>query len=90
VESSFISVTIVQGEVEEQQVRGFLEAHGIATVVRGEALRKTHAFVLDGLGAVEILVAPEDADAARDLLARVEAGELALADELLPGDGADG
>ncbi len=78
-----VIVTKVQGEVEEQQVRGFLEAHGIATVVRGEALRKTHAFVLDGLGAVDIMVAPEDEADARDLLARVEAGELALADEYL-------
>ena len=76
-------VTTVQGEVEEQQVRAFLEANGIPTVVRGEALRKTHAFVLDGLGAVEVMVAPEHAAAARDLLAKVDSGELELADEFL-------
>lgn len=81
--SDTVAVATVQGEVEEQQLRSFLEAHGIPTVVRGEALRKTHAFVLDGLGAVTILVPSEHAEAARDLLARVDAGELELASEFL-------
>ena len=85
--SDFVVVTTVQGEVEEQQLRAFLEAHGIATLVRGEALRKTHAFVLDGLGAVEILVAPDDLEAARDLVERVASGDLELASESLPPDG---
>ena len=78
-----IVVATVQGELEEQQLRAFLEAHGIPTVVRGEALRKTHAFILDGLGAVEIMVAPEHELEARDLVARVESGELELAEEFL-------
>ena len=78
-----IVVATVQGEIEEQQLRAFLEANDIPTLVRGEALRKTHAFVLDGLGAVEIMVAPEHAAAARDLIAKVEAGELELAVEFL-------
>lgn len=78
-----IIVATVQGELEEQQLRAFLEAHGIPTVVRGEALRKTHAFILDGLGAVEIMVAPEHELEARDLVARVESGELELAEEFL-------
>jgi len=79
-----VVVTTVQGEFEEQQLRTFLAANGIPSVARGEALRKTHAFILDGLGAVEIMVAPEHAAAARDLVARVEAGELELAGEFLP------
>ncbi len=78
-----VAVATVQGEFEEQQLRMFLAANGIPTVVRGEALRKTHAFILDGLGAVEIMVAPEHAAAARDLIAKVEAGELELASEFL-------
>jgi hypothetical protein len=85
-----VVVTTVQGEFEEQQMRTFLEAHGIRTVVRGEALRKTHAFVLDGLGVVEIMVAPEDEADARDLIARVENGELELADEFLGSGEPDG
>lgn len=84
-----VVVSTVQGEFEEQALRTFLEANGIPTVVRGEALRKTHAFILDGLGAVEIMVAPEHAAAARDLIDKVEAGELELASEFLPPDSRD-
>lgn len=85
-----VIVATVQGEFEEQALRTFLEANGIPTVVRGEALRKTHAFVLDGLGAVEIMVAPEHVVQARDLIAKVESGELELASEYLPAEGDDG
>lgn len=69
-----------QGEIEETQVRSFLAAHDIPTFVQGEALRKTHGLTLDGLGAVEILVAAEHEEQARELLAQAERGELALDD----------
>ena len=48
-----------EGEVEAQQVRSFLEAHGIPCVFHGESLRKTHGLTLDGLGQVAIHV-PEE------------------------------
>ena len=73
-----VVVAVVQGEGEEMQIRAFLAANEIPTITRGEALRKTHGLTLDGLGAVEILVAAENADDARDLLDQVERGELAL------------
>ena len=72
--TDWIVVHIAQGEFEEDQVRAFLEAHDIPTQVRGEALRKTHGLVLDGLGQVEVLVPPDRADDARDLLERVRSG----------------
>ncbi len=61
-------------------MRSFLAAHDIPTIVQGEALRKTHGLTLNGLGAVEILVAAEDAAHAEELLAQAERGELALDD----------
>ena len=67
-----------QGEQEETQVRSFLLAHDIPTIVQGEALRKTHGLTLNGLGEVEILVAAEHAEKARRLLAAAERGDLAL------------
>ena len=76
-----VVIFTAQGELEETQVRSFLAAHGIPSTVRGEALRKTHALTLDGLGQVEILVAPEHADEARRLLAGVQRGEFILADD---------
>ncbi len=80
------TVYLAQGEVEEFQVRMFLEAHGIPAAGRGEALRKTHGFVLDGLGEVQIQVAAEHAERARELLAAVERGELSLEADQLPED----
>ena len=49
-------VFVASGQMQADQVRAFLEAAGISTAVRGEALRNTHGLTLDGLGAVEIIV----------------------------------
>jgi hypothetical protein len=73
-------VFTAQGEIEETQVRSFLAAHGVPTTTRGEALRKTHGLTLDGLGQVEILVAPEHVEEARRLLEKVHRGEFTLDD----------
>lgn len=64
-----------------QQVRTFLEAAGISAVERGESLRNTHGLTLDGLGAVEILVAEGDAARARSLLDSAEAGAFRLGED---------
>lgn len=74
-------VFVASGELHAAQVRGFLEAAGIATVVRGESLRQTHGLTVDGLGAVDILVADADVEQARALLAEAEAGRLRLGDD---------
>jgi hypothetical protein len=76
----WIVVYTAQGELEETQVRSFLAAHNISTTTRGEALRKTHGLTLDGLGEVEILVAPEHADEARSLLEEADRGTFTLDD----------
>ena len=74
-------VFVANGEVHGQQVRAFLEAAGIAAVVRGESLRHTHGLTLDGLGAVQIFVAEADVERARSPLDSAEAGEFRLADD---------
>ena len=80
-ENEWIVVHTAQGELEETQMRSFLNAHGFPTSARGEALRKTHGLTLDGLGQVEILVAPEHAADAKELLAAAEEGVLALSED---------
>jgi hypothetical protein len=67
-------VFVASGEIHAQQVRTFLEAEGITAVERGESLRNTHGLTLNGLGAVEILVAEADVSRARSLLDAAEAG----------------
>ncbi len=76
----WVVVTVVQGQFEEAQLRAFPHAYDIPNQVRGESLRTTHGLSVDGLGSVEILVRDTDADAARDLIAKAERGELALPD----------
>jgi len=46
----------------------------------GEALRKTHGLTIDGLGEVEVHVAPRHVEQALELLARVDAGEMQIED----------
>jgi hypothetical protein len=82
--SDEVSVYAATGEFDAQQMRAFFESHGIPSRLQGEALRKTHGLTLDGLGEVRILVGAKDEARARELLARVEAGELTLEDDVNP------
>jgi len=76
-------VFVASGEIEAQQVRAFLDAHGIPSHLRGETLRKTHGFTLVDLGQVEILVGEEFVEQARELLATA-AGTPPAADDVEP------
>jgi hypothetical protein len=71
----------VNGDIEAQQVKSFLEAHGIPCELRGESLRMTHGFTLDGLGVVRICVPESMVERAKELLGQVDAGQLALPDQ---------
>jgi hypothetical protein len=75
------SVFVAQGQIEAEQVRGFLEAAGITSTLRGESLTKTHGISVAELGRIEVLVAEADEVRANELLAAVERGELQLTDE---------
>ena len=85
-DSQLQRVFVASGEVEAQQIRAFLEAAGIATAERGEALRKTHGLTVDGLGAVDILVSEADAAQAREMLASAETGAFRLEDDADPSE----
>jgi len=74
-------VFVANGQVHAEQIRAFLDAAGILSVERGEALRNTHGLTVDGLGAVEILVPEADAAHAREILQSAEAGDFRLGDD---------
>jgi len=79
-------VFTASGQTEAEQVRGFLEAAGIPSALRGESLTKTHGVTVSELGRVDVFVSEADADRANDLLASVERGEFRLNDEDEPGE----
>lgn len=74
-------VCIVNGELEAQQVKAFLESNGIECTFLGESLRKTHGLTLDGLGRVEIHADEDDVVRAKELLKAADSGAFTLADE---------
>ena len=74
-------VFVANGQLQAEQVRSFLQASGVACILRGESLSKTHGLTLDGLGRVELLVAEADAGQARELLASAESGTFRIADD---------
>ena len=74
-------VFVANGQIEAQQVQAFLQAAGVASVLRGESLSKTHGLTLDGLGRVEIIVAGTDEERARALLGAAEANEFRLGED---------
>ncbi len=76
------------GDIEAQQIKAFLAAHGIPCEFRGEALRMTHGFTLDGLGVVSICVPEPMVEEAKELLARADSGEWSIPDqaEIEPAD----
>jgi hypothetical protein len=73
-----ICVFTASGEMQAQQIQGFLASSGISSQLRGESLRMTHGFTLDGLGRVEVVVSKEDEEQARALLASAEQGAFRL------------
>lgn len=75
------SVFVANGEIQAQQVRAFLESAGISSELRGESLRNTYGLTQGRLGTVEVVVADEDEERARELLASAESGEFRLEDD---------
>ena len=74
----YVPVTTAQGQLETGQIRSFLESNGIPTEVRGESFGKVYGLVVNGFGAVDVLVPKDQAAAALDLLEKADHGELAI------------
>ena len=74
-------VFVANGQLEAHQIVAFLEANGVSCMLRGETLSKTHAFSVDGLGRVEVLVTAADGGRALLLLDSAEGGVLRLPDD---------
>ena len=74
-------VAQVNGRIEANQIKAFLNAHGIPCEFQGESVGLTHGFTLNGLGVVSLCVPGQMVDQAKELLAQADSGELQLPDQ---------
>lgn len=56
------------GEAEAQIIRGVLESRGIACLLQSNAAPSVHAFAIDGMGEVKVMVEASVAEKARKLI----------------------
>jgi hypothetical protein len=61
-------LTEVQGRLEAEFLKSYLEAHGIEVELFQESVGQTMGITIDGLGTVQIFVPKEQAAEARQLL----------------------
>ncbi len=63
-----IEVYRAVGEEEALVIQGLLENYGIPSLLKSNAARSVHAFAVDGMGEVRIMVWERMADKARSLI----------------------
>lgn len=56
------------GEAEAQIIKGLLESFGIPSLLKSKAAPSVHAFVMDGMGEVKVMVWQSDSEKARELI----------------------
>ncbi len=69
-----IEVYRAVGEEEARIIQGLLESYGIPSILKSNAARSVHAFAVDGMGEVRVMVWEQMADKARSLIKGSENG----------------
>ncbi|MFC2045578.1 putative signal transducing protein [Chloroflexota bacterium] len=63
-----VEVYQAMGEIEAQVIKSKLESYGIPCVFKSNAASSVHAFTMDGLGEVKVMVQQSMAEKARQLI----------------------
>ena len=63
-----VEVYRANGEMEAQVIQGLLETYGIPCLLKSNAARSVHAFAVDGMGEVRVMVREQMADKAKSLI----------------------
>ena len=79
--AEYVPIKTVQGQLEVNQIRSFLESNGIPSEVQGESTRNIYGFTVDGLAAAQVLVPKEQSAAAIELLREADHGDLVIGAE---------
>ena len=64
-----VVVHSVQGSIEAEIVQACLRSCGIESTTQGLAAQSVHAFTIDGIGKIKILVMENDVEEARQIIA---------------------
>jgi len=65
-----IEVYRALGEAEARLIQGLLESYGIPCLLKSNAAHSVHAFAVDGMGEVRIMVWKSMAEEAKGLIER--------------------
>lgn len=68
-DEELVAVYRANGDMQAQIVKGRLEASDIPCLLQSQAAPSVHAFAIDGMGEVLVMVAADRAEDARKLLA---------------------
>jgi len=68
--AEMIEVYRALGEVEARLIQGLLESYGIPCLLKSNAAHSVHAFAVDGMGEVRIMVWKSMAEKAKGLIKR--------------------
>ena len=68
--AEMIEVYRALGEVEARLIQGLLESYGIPCLLKSNAAHSVHAFAVDGMGEVRIMVWKSMAKKAKGLIER--------------------
>lgn len=63
-----VEVYRARGEAEANIIKGLLESYGIPCLLKSLAAPSVHAFAIDGMGEVHVMVNESTADKARELV----------------------
>lgn len=63
-----VEVYTARGEAEAQIIKGLLESNGIPCLLKSQAAPSVHAFTVDGMGEVKVMVWDSVAEDARKLI----------------------
>ena len=63
----------VNGPVEAEVIKNFLESQGIACILQGQMLQAIYPILIDGLAEIKVMVAEKDLAAAMELVKAREA-----------------
>jgi CRISPR/Cas system-associated protein Csm6 len=66
--SAFVVIETVQGQMTAEIIKSHLEDEGIPVYLQSESVGRVYGLIMDGLGAIKILVPLEFAEEAKKII----------------------